>query len=121
MKNILLVDDDEIIQNVCNRVLVQHGYNVVLGSNGQEGLDKLDQFKFDLVITDIMMPYLNGFEFINALKEHPHTKDAKLMIISSVTHAASISESETLGVNKYLSKPIAIQQFVDEVNKLLQE
>jgi DNA-binding response OmpR family regulator len=120
MKNILLIDDDEIIQMILLKVLQQNGYNVVYGTDGRDGLSKLDLMKYDLVITDIMMPYLNGFELIQEVKNHPNSKDAKLVVISSITHEASISDSMNLGVECYIPKPIAIDSFLTRINQILQ-
>lgn len=120
MKNILLIDDDVIIQKVIFKVLQQNGYHVEFAVDGKDGLIKLDQMKFDLVITDIMMPYLNGFELIQALKTHPNTLSSKVIVISSITHQASIEDSLSLGVDKYISKPIVIDSFVETVNAILQ-
>lgn len=120
MKNILLIDDDEIIQKVLNKVLVQNGYNVVVGKDGREGMDKLGLMQYHLVITDIMMPYLNGFEFIQELKKHPNSIEAKVMVISSITHEASIKDSLNLGVDYYVPKPIIIDKFLQQINNLFQ-
>lgn len=120
MKNILLIDDDEIIQKILFKVLQQNGYNVVFGTDGRDGLSKLDHMKYDLVITDIMMPYLNGFEFIQELKGHPNTVESKVVVISSITHEASIKDSLNLGVDYYIPKPIVIDNFISQVNNLLQ-
>jgi DNA-binding response OmpR family regulator len=119
MKNILLIDDDEIIQKVLIKILQQHGFNVVFGIDGREGLSKLDSMKFDLVITDIMMPYLNGFELIQELKKHPNTINSKVVVISSITHEASIKDSMNLGVDFYIPKPIVIDNFIEQIKELL--
>lgn len=119
MKNILLIDDDEIIQKVLQKVLQQYGYHVIVGIDGREGLAKLDLMHFDLIISDIMMPYLNGFEFIEQVKKHPHAQDAPIVVISSITHEASIKDGMNLGINLYLPKPIVIENFVAQIKKLL--
>jgi DNA-binding response OmpR family regulator len=119
MKNILLIDDDEIIQKVLQKVLQQYGYHVIVGIDGREGLAKLDLMHFDVVISDIMMPYLNGFEFIEEVKKHPHGKDAFIIVISSITHEAAIRDGMNLGINLYLPKPIVIDSFVAQIKMLL--
>lgn len=121
MKNILLVDDDEIIQKVLQKILQQSGYNVVVGSDGNEGLQKLELMPFDLIITDIMMPYLNGFEFIQEVKKHSSTTNAKVIVISSITHESSIKDNLNLGVDQYIPKPIIIDQFLEQVKQILNQ
>jgi DNA-binding response OmpR family regulator len=120
MKNILLIDDDEIIQKVLFKVLQQQGYHVVAGKDGRDGLEKLNEMKFDIVITDIMMPYLNGFELIQSLKTHPNSIDSKVVVISSVTHQDSINDSMNLGVDVYIPKPIVIDAFIAKIKQLVQ-
>lgn len=120
MKNILLIDDDDIIQTIVSKVLERQGYNVVKGGDGREGVEKLNLMKYDLVITDIMMPYLNGFEFIQELKAHPNGKDARIIIFSSITNEDAIRDSKSIGVDLYFAKPIVISEFTDTVNKLMQ-
>lgn len=120
MKNVLLIDDDEIIQKVLFKVLQNNGFHVVMGANGQEGVERLGLMKYDIVISDIMMPYLNGFEFIEALRKHPNTINAKVIVISSITHEDSINDSKNLGVDLYIPKPIIIDQFLKQIFSLVQ-
>lgn len=119
MKNILVIDDDEIIQNVLEKVLLKEGFNVEVARNGKEGLNKLDAMPYDLVITDLMMPYANGFEIISKLKQHPNTAKAAVIVVSSITHEASVMDSFKLGVDEYIRKPIMVGELVLRVNKLL--
>jgi len=119
MSNILVIDDDEIIQNVLVKVLQKEGYTVELGKNGKDGLTKLDEMPYDLVITDIMMPYVNGFEIVSKLKQHPNTANAAVIVISSITHEASIMDSFKLGVDEYIRKPIMVGEFMLRIKKLL--
>jgi len=119
MRNILVIDDDEIIQNVLLKVLQKEGFRVEVAKNGKEGLSKLDLVKYDLVITDIMMPYANGFEIVSKLKQHPNTADAAVIVISSITHESSVMDSFKLGVDEYVRKPIMVGELVLRINKLL--
>ena len=119
MKNILLIDDDEIIQLVLAKVLREEGFRVELAQNGQEGLIKMNLIPYDLVITDIMMPYVNGFEIMNRLKQHPNTANASVIVISSITHEATIMDSFKLGIDEYVRKPIMVADFVSKVKNIL--
>jgi DNA-binding response OmpR family regulator len=119
MKNILLIDDDEIIQLVLTKVLREEGFRVELAQNGQEGIVKMNLIPYDLVITDIMMPYVNGFEIMNRLKQHPNTANASVIVISSITHEATIMDSFKLGIDEYVRKPIMVADFVSKVKNIL--
>jgi len=119
MKSILVIDDDEIIQNVLEKVLQKEGFQVEVARNGKEGLGKMDLMPYDLVITDLMMPYANGFEIISKLKQHPNTASAAVIVVSSITHEASVMDSFKLGVDEYIRKPIMVGELILRVNKLL--
>lgn len=117
--NILVIDDDEIMQNVIEKVLLREGYNVEVAKNGKEGLSKLELKRYNLVITDIMMPYANGFEIVSKLKQHPNTKDASVVVISTITNESSILDSYKMGVDEYIRKPIMVSEFILRIKKLL--
>lgn len=119
MSSILVIDDDEIIQNVLEKILSKEGHRVEIAKNGKEGLSKLDLIVYDLVITDLMMPYANGFEIISKLKQHPNTANASVIVISSITQEDSIMDSFKLGVDEYIRKPIMVGELLLRVNKLL--
>jgi DNA-binding response OmpR family regulator len=119
MRSILVIDDDEIIQNVLEKVLQKEGFHVEVARNGKEGLGKMDLMPYDLVITDLMMPYANGFEIISKLKQHPNTAKASVIVVSSITHEASVMDSFKLGVDEYIRKPIMVGELILRVNKLL--
>ena len=119
MSSILVIDDDEIIRNVLNKTLVREGYHVELAGNGKEGLTMLDKMHYDLVITDLMMPYANGFEVIGKLKQHPNTADAAIIVVSSVNNEDSIIDGFKLGIDEYIRKPVIIGELLMHVKKLL--
>ncbi len=117
--NILVIDDDEIMQNVIEKVLLREGYNVEVAKNGKEGLSKLELKRYNLVITDIMMPYANGFEIVSKLKQHPNTKDASVVVISTIINESSVLDSHKMGVDEYIKKPIMVSEFILRIKKLL--
>lgn len=119
MRNILVIDDDEIIQNVLDKVLTKEGFHIELAGNGKEGLSQIEKMAYDLVITDLMMPYANGFEIISRLKKHPNTANAAIIVISSITNEDSIMDGFKLGIDEYVRKPIIIGELVMRIKKLL--
>lgn len=119
MNRILVIDDDEIIQNVLEKVLTKEGHHVEIAKNGKEGLQKLDLMPYEIVITDLMMPYANGFEIISKLKQHPNTEKSSIIVISSITQEDSVMDSFKLGVDEYIRKPMMVGELLLRVNKLL--
>ena len=69
MTHILVVEDDREICQLYSRVLIKNGYQVTGVANGQEAMDAIEQAYFDLIISDIMMPVMNGYEFVKALRD----------------------------------------------------
>jgi DNA-binding response OmpR family regulator len=119
MHKILIIDDNDIIQLVLQKILVKEGYSVDIAVNGKEGLTKIGEQGYDLIITDLMMPYANGFEIISRIRQHPMSHRAPIIIISAVTNEESVLEGFKLGADDYLKKPITGRELLIRVKRLL--
>lgn len=119
MERILIIDDNDIVQMVLQKILVREGYAVDIATNGKEGLELIDRENYDLIITDLMMPYANGFEIISKIRQHPKGVRAPIIIISAVTQEQSVTEGFKLGADDYLKKPITGKELVIRVRRLL--
>jgi DNA-binding response OmpR family regulator len=120
---ILLVDDDESFFNLLKTRLSREGFLVLWASDGIEGIKKARLEIPDLVVTDIVMPKINGFELIRVLKEKPSTQNIDYMVLTNYGETRLVYDKdflETLGIKKYLIKsnhtPIEI---VKEIKALL--
>ncbi|MCU0422858.1 MAG: response regulator [Bacteroidia bacterium] len=118
---ILLIDDDELILKVINRILQKEGYVVTTASNGKDALEYLERDKFDLLITDLMMPYSNGFEVISRFKQHPNAAGVPIIVISSVGTENAVKEGLNIGADDYLRKPIMPDELLIRVRRLLKK
>ena len=106
MSKILVVDDSMVIRKMINRSLEGSNHEVVEAENGQEGLDHFMNDHFDLVITDINMPILNGFEFIEKLRKSDHEKkDLPIIVVSTEFSDDVKAQGKSLGVNAWMVKP----------------
>jgi DNA-binding response OmpR family regulator len=119
MANILVVEDDEIMLKAIKNILSKDGYNVILAKNGKEAFDKLDNADYDLVLSDLMMPYANGLEVISRLKNDPSKRHISIIIVSSVGNEETITEAFRLGADDYLKKPIMAGELLIRIRKLL--
>lgn len=121
MGKILLIEDDEIMQKVVEKILLKEGFTVDVARNGKEAIQKLEDnnFTYDMMITDIMMPYANGFEIISRVKEENNGKRIPVIIISSVGNEDSVLEGFKLGADDYLKKPIMAGELIIRVKRLL--
>jgi phosphoserine phosphatase RsbU/P len=103
---LLVVDDNEDNRYTLTRRLNREGYkNITMASNGREALDKLKTQPLDLVLLDIMMPDMNGYEVLEQVKATPALRDIPIIMISSLDELESVIRCIELGAEDYLSKP----------------
>lgn len=121
-KFVLLIDDDELVLKTLARFLKTYGYNVEPAQSGEEALKKIEKASFDLVITDIRMPGVDGIETIKRIREFHRQRHQPLIpeiIITGYIDTQSQREAESLGITDYIYKPFAIPDFIKTVKKKL--
>ncbi len=120
---ILLADDDGISQTIAVAMLEQNGWEVTAVTNGREVLQELEQDSYDLVLMDIQMPNMDGFETTRAIRSHPDTTTAGIPIIAMTAHAMREDREKCLaaGMNGYLSKPVETKVFMEVIDKILSD
>jgi CheY-like chemotaxis protein len=118
---VLLVDDEKDIQRVASRVIQSLGYGLVLGHNGEEGLALARRYQPDLVLTDALMPRMDGREMARQIKEEPTTASAKVVLMTSLyTNVKYRNEGfKTYKVDDYLAKPLAFEDLRAVLQKYL--
>ena len=120
MKNktqILIVEDEVAIREGLIDVFVYHGYEVDSADNGNDGLQKALTGQFDLVLLDVMLPGLNGFEICNKIREHD--RDQAIIMLTAKSSDEDIIEGLSLGADDYVAKPFSIAQLVLRVQAVL--
>lgn len=115
---ILVVDDDASIRELLNQNLHEAGYQVRVANNGREALEQVRREPPDLIILDVMMPEMNGFDVAAVLKNDPVTMDIPILILSIVQDR---ERGFRLGIDRYLTKPIDTEALFREVGSLLQQ
>ena len=115
---ILVVDDDDSIRSLLQQELSDAGYLIDEASNGKEALERIRKNKPDLIILDVMMPEMNGFDVAAILKNDPQTMDIPIIVLSIVQDKA---RGFRIGVDRYLTKPIDTTQLFAEVGTLLEQ
>ena len=118
-KVILVVDDSATVRKFVSLSLSMQGFKVVGASDGMEALEKLPAEKVDLVITDLNMPNMDGYEFIRTLRESNLYKDLPVIILSSLSDQTSRDLGLKAGAHSYLVKPFSIEKVQYEVAKYL--
>ena len=117
MFQILMVEDDAELRELFCSVLSDNGYVPVPACDGIDAFDKLDNTHIDLVISDIMMPRMDGFSFIEALREAKYTMP--VLIISARESAADKQRGFRIGTDDYMVKPIDVNEMIWRVEALL--
>ena len=104
---ILVVDDDILVLDALRELLVADGYEVTTATRGQEALEILDRERFDLVILDVVMPKMTGFDVCREIHTRDHeTNRTKIIILTAKTDPRDLEIGEESGCDLYLTKPI---------------
>jgi CheY-like chemotaxis protein len=120
MAKVLLVEDDNNLREIFQMRLQAEGYSTLVASDGEEGLVVAMKEKPDLLIADIMMPKLSGFEMVENLRSAPETKDIKVIMMTALGQAEDQARGEKLGVVKYLVKSqVTLEDFARVVKEVL--
>ncbi|MBI9073621.1 MAG: response regulator [Melioribacteraceae bacterium] len=118
-KVVLIADDSPTIRKFVAFSLTMQGMEVIAVSDGMEALEKLPQQKVDLIITDLNMPNLDGFELIKAIRENDEYQDIPIIILSSLSGSEEIERGMNSGANSYLVKPFDPKRIQYEVAKYI--
>lgn len=114
---ILIIDDSKLVHNHLVPPLLTEGYKVFEAFDGQEGLDIAIETKPDLIICDIEMPRLNGFEVCASIRNHSEIKDTYIIMSSTLGSASDIQKGFNAGVDEYITKPVVIGEMIERINR----
>lgn len=117
MFKILIAEDDKELRQLFQSVLVKNGYNVKVVSNGAEALDIIENNYFDLIISDIMMPVMDGYELVKSLRDSGYT--TPVMMITAKTTFDDMRLGFLSGSDDYMVKPVNVNEMVLRVGALL--
>lgn len=115
---ILVIDDDLALQAMLELALRNGGYDVVLSRDGEDGLAQLESLQPNLVISDIMMPNMDGFEMFQRIKERLQNDGIPIIIITALNRKPWFADMEAEGA-AILHKPFSVERLVDLVNVFL--
>ncbi len=118
-KKILTVDDSSMIRKILYKALTEHGYDVIQAEDGKLGLQKLEEERPDLIISDVEMPNMDGYEFCKAVKSNPKFADIPIIISSTLSSGFFIDRGFDAGADDYLPKPIVPEELTSRIHSLL--
>ena len=117
MFRILVAEDDHAIRTLITTKLKQENYTIYTAENGEDALSVMEKHQVDLLISDIMMPVMDGYSLVKALRETKHT--LPILMITAKSQLESLEEAFTLGVDDYMVKPIRLEELALRVRALL--
>jgi len=117
--HILVLEDDPSVQTLLRKQLQAHGFKVSIASDGLDGLMKLESLNPDLMICDVMMPNLDGVEFVKAIKSNTLTQKIPVIFLTAKTDPRSMIEGINVGARFYVTKPFQIDDLLSKVRRAL--
>jgi len=117
--SVLVVDDDPVILRLLQVNFELEGIEVATAADGDEGLKMAQSDRPDLVISDIMMPKVNGLELLAALRSSPDTASLPVILLSAKAQVADVQRGLELGADDYVTKPFDPLELIDRVYKVL--
>ena len=118
--NILAVDDIPLNLLLVQKMLSRFKFEIRTAANGQQALDAVAERKPDLILLDLMMPGIDGFEVIKRLREDPATADIRIVILSALNSNEDVVKGFDLGANDFIMKPIIMEKLFNSVATQLQ-
>lgn len=104
MAKLLLIEDDEVLIKLYETKFSHTDYKVTVARNGKEGIEKAEEILPDIILLDVMMPVMNGFEALKILKNNPKTNNIPVIVLSNYGELANVTEGFNEGAAEYLIK-----------------
>ncbi|HXK28084.1 MAG TPA: response regulator [Candidatus Binatia bacterium] len=120
-RKILLVDDSETILMMEQMILQKESYEIVMARDGKEGIKKAVEMKPDLILMDVVMPKMNGFEAVKWLRQREETKSVPIVMVTTEAEMESMEAGYVCGCSDYVVKPIDGLELLTKVKNLLSE
>ena len=118
---VLVVEDSPTMRQLIVFALKRiRGFQIVEANDGVDGLKKLSAEKFDLILTDINMPIMDGLKLVSMVRNDPNYQDTPIIVITTEGANEDRERALALGANEYITKPIQTMQILDTVKKLIQ-
>ncbi|MFH1820491.1 MAG: response regulator [Candidatus Nealsonbacteria bacterium] len=121
-KKILFIEDESALQKTLGDVLTQEGYKIISALDGQKGLEIAKAEKPDLILLDLILPKMHGFEVLKSLKEGAVTKDIPIIVLTNLESMGDVEKALELGATTYLVKAsYTLEEVVGKIKKAIGE
>ncbi len=115
---VLVCEDDEMVLKMVEFKLEKEGYEVILAKDGKEAIELIETLKPDIIITDIMMPYLTGLEIVHKVRKQLNM-NVPIIIVSSIGLEKTVLEAFQLGADDFITKPFSPNELSVRIKRLL--
>ncbi len=121
-KKILVIEDDKFLMKIINKKLSSENYDVIEALDGKQGLDIVKNQKIDLILLDLILPEMDGFEVLANLKSDPELSRIPVIVISNLGEASQIEKALKMGADDYLIKAhFTPAEIVERIEKILKK
>lgn len=120
MRKILIIEDDSFLQGLESSKLKKDNYEVITASDGEEGMEKINELGIDLILLDLILPKFDGFEILKKIKETEALKKIPVIVFSNLSEEKDIKKAEALGATDFMVKSnFTLDELVEHINKIL--
>jgi DNA-binding response OmpR family regulator len=120
-KEILIVDDEPGVAVAIQFLMEQQGHSVLVAQRGEDALEMIYKYKPDLVLLDIMLPGISGWEVCEIIRLNPDYRNIKIVFLTARSTEVEIAKGLALGADAYITKPFSNEKLVARVNALLED
>lgn len=119
MAKILIAEDEVLMLKTLEFKLKKDGYDIDVASDGKQAMDKVRENNYDLILTDIMMPFVGGMEIVSYIKNDPVKKNTPVIILSAVGLEETVLEGFKLGADDFIAKPFNLNELSVRIRRYL--
>ena len=119
-KKILIVDDEPSIIVALQFLMEQNGYETLVAFSGEEAMETVARHRPDLILLDIMLPVVDGFEVCQRVREKAEWKDIRIALVTALDRESNVAKGLALGADAYVTKPFANADLIAKVKELLE-
>ncbi len=122
MKKILIIEDESALQKTLGEILSQQGYEVLSALNGEVGLKLAQSKKPDLILLDLILPKIHGFDVLKKIKDNPETREIPVIVLTNLESIEDIKKAMELGATTYLVKAnYSLKELTIKINQAFQK
>ena len=119
MNKILIIEDEPETREIFVEALIDEGFEAIGVKNGRIGIQTINKYHPDLIICDITMPELDGYQVLTSLRQNPDTANTPFIFMSALPNESERHKAIRLGANDYLNKPCTIEELLDAIAKFV--